>query len=85
MRIVTGRWIAALATAGVFLTAAAPAPAQSSDLNEIIVTARKRDETFQSVPITVDVFTSRQIQAAGIETPRDFVAMVPNKIGRAHV
>ena len=32
----------------------------------------------ENVPITVDVFTARQIQSAGIESPRDFVAMVPN-------
>jgi iron complex outermembrane recepter protein len=78
MRILTGRWITALATAGAYLTTAAPVPAQTSDLTEIIVTARKRDETFQNVPITVDVFTAQGIQAAGIESPRDFVAMVPN-------
>ncbi|HEY1313416.1 MAG TPA: TonB-dependent receptor [Steroidobacteraceae bacterium] len=52
--------------------------AQTSDLTEIIVTARKRDETFQSVPITMNVFAAQEIQAAGIENPRDFVAMVPN-------
>jgi iron complex outermembrane receptor protein len=54
------------------------APVPSSDLGEIVVTARKRDETFQSVPITVNVFTAQEIQSAGIESPRDFVAMVPN-------
>ncbi len=47
-------------------------------LEEVVVTARKRDETFQNVPITVDVFTAQAIQRAGIESPRDFVAMVPN-------
>jgi iron complex outermembrane receptor protein len=78
MRISQGRWISVLTTAVVSLAAAAPAPAQTSDLDEIIVTARKRDESFQNVPITVDVFTARQIQSAGIESPRDFVAMVPN-------
>ncbi|MGH9810213.1 MAG: TonB-dependent receptor, partial [Terriglobia bacterium] len=47
-------------------------------LEEVVVTARKRDETFENVPITVDVFTAQQIHSAGIESPRDFVAMVPN-------
>ncbi len=54
------------------------ASAQSSDLDEIIVTARKRDEAFQNVPITVNVFTTQTIESAGIESPRDFIAMVPN-------
>jgi iron complex outermembrane receptor protein len=53
-------------------------PVPSSDLQEIIVTARKRDESSQNVPITMNVFTAQEIQSAGIESPRDFVAMVPN-------
>jgi iron complex outermembrane receptor protein len=47
-------------------------------LEEVVVTARKRNESFQEVPITVNVFTAQEIQAAGIESPRDFIAMVPN-------
>src|SRR5260370_12052665 len=77
MRIWQGRWIAALTTA-LAVIVAAPAPAATGDLEEIVVTARKRDESFQNVPITVDVFTAQKIQSAGIESPRDFVAMVPN-------
>ena len=53
-------------------------PVAGNDLEEIVVTARKREESFQSVPITVNVFTAQEIQSAGIESPRDFVAMVPN-------
>src|ERR1700722_1443491 len=48
------------------------------DLDEVVVTARKRDESLQNVPITLSVFTPQTIQAAGIESPRDFIAMVPN-------
>ena len=65
MSILRGRWIAALTTVmAAFVAMPAPAqtaaPAQTSDLQEIIVTARKRDETVQNVPITVSVFTSRR-------------------------
>jgi iron complex outermembrane recepter protein len=83
MKITWGKWTAALATA-IAAVVAMPtraqvaAPAAGSDLMEIVVTARKRDESFRDVPITVDVFTAQQIQSAGIESPRDFVAMVPN-------
>ncbi len=77
MSISQGRWIAALTTA-LAVIVAAPAPAATGDLEEIVVTARKRDESFQNVPITVDVFTAQKIQSAGIESPRDFVALVPN-------
>jgi iron complex outermembrane receptor protein len=49
-----------------------------TNLEEVVVTARKRDESLLSVPITVDVFNAQEIQSAGIESPRDFIAMVPN-------
>ena len=71
------RWLAASAAA-IAAIIAAPAPAQTSDLTEIVVTARKRDESLQNVPVTVDAFTEQTIKSAGIESPRDFVAMVPN-------
>ncbi len=63
---------------GAFVSAALPIMAQTADLEEIVVTARKRDESFRDVPITVNVFTSQTIKEAGIEAPRDFIAMVPN-------
>ncbi len=50
----------------------------NGDLEEVVVTARRRNETVQSVPITMSVFTAETIQAAGIEKPADFIAMVPN-------
>jgi iron complex outermembrane receptor protein len=77
MSILGGRWIAALTTV-MAAFAAMPAPAQTSDIEEIVVTARKRDETAQNVPITMDVFTAQEIQSAGIYSPSDFVALVPN-------
>lgn len=54
------------------------APAQTDDLTEVVVTARKRDESFQNVPITVNVLTEQTIESAGIQSPRDFIALVPN-------
>src|SRR6267154_2976029 len=77
MNTSNGRWLAAV-TAVIGAIIAAPAPAQTSDLTEIVVTARKRDESLQNVPVTIDAFTEQTIKSAGIESPRDFVAMVPN-------
>jgi iron complex outermembrane receptor protein len=68
----------AAATAAIAAIIAAPAPAQTTDLTEIVVTARKRDESLQNVPVTIDAFTEQTIKSAGIESPRDFVALVPN-------
>ena len=74
MRILRERWVAALsATMTAFVAMPSPAqtapPAPTSDLEEVVVTARKRDESYQNVPITVNVFTAQQIQSAGIESP----------------
>jgi iron complex outermembrane receptor protein len=56
-----------------------PVHAQAAtELEEVVVTARKREETFRDVPVTVDVLTEQTIQNAGIDSTRDFVAMIPN-------
>ncbi len=39
--------------------------AESGALEEIVVTARKRNENFQDVPITVNVFTAQEIAGGG--------------------
>jgi len=53
-------------------------PATSEEMEEVLVTARMRSETFRDVPITVNVFTAENIESAGIERPVDFIARVPN-------
>jgi iron complex outermembrane receptor protein len=55
------------------------ASAQSgAQLEEVVVTARKRTESMQDVPIAVTVFTAQDIQDAGIERPQDFIGLTPN-------
>jgi len=62
------------------LTVADPVWAQTQTqvseptLQEVVVTARKREEALLDVPVTVDAFTQQTIESAGIEAPRDFVA-----------
>jgi iron complex outermembrane receptor protein len=64
--------------------ASAPAPAQDAtpssteEIDEVLVTARRRSETFTDVPITVNVFSKEAIESAGIQKPADFIARVPN-------
>ena len=75
------RFLAIMAAAFGIIVVAEPVWAQTAPtpaLEEIVVTARKRNENFQDVPVTMDVFTAQEIAAAGIESPRDFIAMVPN-------
>ena len=53
-------------------------PALGQQLEEIIVTARKRQESLQDVPIAVTAFTEDQIESAGIQRPADFISKIPN-------
>lgn len=55
-------------------TAATP----QGQLQEVVVTARRREENLANVPATVTAFTAQQIQQAGIESPRDFIQLTPN-------
>src|ERR1700691_667938 len=67
-----------MAVIGVVMAVEPVLAAASDELEEIVVTARKREESLQNVPVTVDAFSEQTIQSAGIESPRDFAAMVPN-------
>ena len=61
------------------LVFAVPARAQTvAQLQEVIVTARKRPELFRNLPMTESVFTPQTIESAHITSARDFIAMVPN-------
>jgi iron complex outermembrane receptor protein len=53
---------------------AAPAAGQ---LEEIVVTARQREERIEDVPVTITAFTAADIRSAGIERPQDFIALTP--------
>ncbi|HWN06044.1 MAG TPA: Plug domain-containing protein, partial [Steroidobacteraceae bacterium] len=66
--------VAAILAAAVAL----PAMAQETDMEEIIVTARKRDEALLDVPVVVSAFNLEEIQSAGILRPQDFIALTPN-------
>ncbi len=47
-------------------------------LEEVLVTARKRAENVQEVPIAISTFTAQDIRDAGIERPVDFIELIPN-------
>jgi iron complex outermembrane receptor protein len=49
-----------------------------ANLEEIIVTARRREESFQDVPVTLTAFGEDDIRSAGIERPQDFISLTPN-------
>jgi iron complex outermembrane receptor protein len=47
-------------------------------IDEVVVTARKRAESLQEVPIAITAFTEQTIDRAGIERPADFISLMPN-------
>ena len=69
-----------LATAVAAMMPPMSALAQSNRavLEEIVVTAQKRSESLQDVPIAVTAFTETSINDAGIERPEDFINLTPN-------
>lgn len=64
----------------VILVPGTPAHSQEGlefQLEEIVVTARKREETLQEVPVSITVFTGEALKQAGILTTRDLYANTP--------
>lgn len=53
-------------------------PLVAAEIEEIVVSARKRSESLQEVPIAITAFTESAIEQAGIERPNDFITLMPN-------
>jgi iron complex outermembrane receptor protein len=54
------------------------APTVGSGLEEIIVTARRREESLQDVPVAVSAFGTAQLEARGVDELGQLNAVVPN-------
>ena len=70
--------ILAAAIAGALLSAAAPASWADPVFEEIIVTAQRRAENLQDVPVAISAFTSADLERSGVRQAGDIAAMVPN-------
>ena len=53
-------------------------PVQAQILEEIIVTARKRDENLQDTPAVISAFTEDMLENIGVSSMRDYAQLVPN-------
>lgn len=58
--------------------AAGSVQSESLALEEIVVTAQKRAESLQDVPISVSAMSGEKLAEAGIPSMGDFSAYVPN-------
>jgi iron complex outermembrane receptor protein len=57
---------------------AAATPADSSMLDTVVVTARKRDESLAKVPESITVFTAQTLEAYNIQSFDDYATKTPN-------
>jgi iron complex outermembrane receptor protein len=57
---------------------AADAPAAQDRLEEIVVTAQRREEKLQDVPVSVTAFSETLLRDAGVRNTADFMALSPN-------
>ncbi len=52
----------------------------SAQLEEIVVTATRRETNLQETPVSIQAFTSEQLELGGITNGRDLGIMVPNVV-----
>ncbi|WP_337188200.1 TonB-dependent receptor [Phenylobacterium sp.] len=72
-------WLVSASTAVLAATFPQAAAAQGdSILEELIVTAQKREQSVQDVPIAVSAFSQQALKAQGIDGPGNLVQSVPN-------
>ncbi|MEA3109623.1 MAG: iron complex outerrane recepter protein [Gammaproteobacteria bacterium] len=65
-------------TVAMQIAPAAAGAASDTTLEEVIVTARKRTENLQDVPISIDVFTAKDLQNQAISQFEDYVTKTPS-------
>ncbi|SEA29819.1 TonB-dependent receptor [Microbulbifer marinus] len=51
---------------------------ENTALEEVVVTAQKREQALQDVPVSVTAFTSESIERSGIEEFEDYASRTPN-------
>jgi outer membrane receptor protein involved in Fe transport len=74
----TAATASAAAGAAAAPAAAAPPASEGTVLREVVVTSRKFAENLQDVPMSVDVFTSKDMKNLGISGFEDYATKVPS-------
>jgi iron complex outermembrane recepter protein len=70
--------VASIATSGVAFAQDAPESEGAGGIEEIVVTAQKRTEAVQDVPIAISAFTAETIERQGLDDALDLQLQVPN-------
>ncbi len=69
---------ATLGTVALAPPVLAQSDADTLAIEEVVVTARKRAENLQQVPIAISAISEQTLQRAGVERPADFISLIPN-------
>src|SRR4051812_45780950 len=67
---------AAFASTAAFAQTAA-APASVNEIEELVVTAEKREQSLQDVPVAVSAFTDERRELVGINSVQDLTNFTP--------
>ena len=73
-----GRRQAVAVLVGALAALAGAGQAQAQQLEEVTVTAQKREQNLQDVPMAVSAFTGQSLRDAGISDIEDFARQVPS-------
>ncbi len=69
--------VAAVATAGIGIPASLAPTTGWAQVEEIVVTSRRKDENLQDVPVAVAAFNAETIEKLGISSTADVIKFIP--------
>lgn len=66
------------ATTAVAVALSCPAPAAAQLIDDIVVTAQKREQDAQDVPVSISAFSGEAMERLGFQVPQSVAQQVPN-------
>jgi outer membrane receptor protein involved in Fe transport len=78
MKKSAGRWLVAVPLITWIPAVLAEVPADGDQLAEIVVTAQKRAESLQTVPLSITTFGTQELKDRAVENFMDYATSVPN-------
>ncbi len=63
-----------------FVSGALLSPTASAQIEEVVVTARQREESLQDVPASITAFTEAELNRIGVQRAEDFIGLTPGVV-----
>jgi outer membrane receptor protein involved in Fe transport len=76
--------LVSLSATGISQAQAAKDDGGFTGLQEVVVTATKREETLQEVPVSITTISSKEIETLGVQRVEDYLDLVPGLSIRDH-